>query len=114
QLKRQFYSILTKETAKKVRFMNDRLANVFLGFFKAQFLVSLIIFITSLLGLLIIVPEVAFVMSLIIWIIDLIPIIGSIIILGPWSVFMFLSGDTVLGIKLAILAIVLLALRRII
>src|SRR5699024_6328123 len=41
-------------------------------------------------------------------------IIGSIIILGPWSLFMFLSGDTVLGVKLAILAIILLAIRRIV
>lgn len=114
QLKKKFYNLLTRETARKVRFMNNRLASVFLGFFKAQFLVSLVIFITSLIGLLIIVPEVAFVMSLIIWIIDLIPIIGSIIILGPWSLFMFLSGDVTTGVKLAILAIILLALRRIV
>src|SRR5699024_9962685 len=44
--------------------------------------------------------------------IDLIPIIGSIIILGPWSLFMFLAGDTQMGIQLAILAIILLAIRR--
>lgn len=113
-IKAKIYEMFTKETEQKVSFMNRRLTSVLLGFFKAQFLVSLIIFGSSLIGLLFISPKVAFVMSLVIWIIDLIPIIGSIIILGPWSLFMFLSGDTVLGTKLAILAIILLALRRII
>ena len=113
-LKVKMYQAFTKETARKVTFMNKRLASVFLGFFKAQFLVSLVIFGVSLIGLLFIFPDLAFIMSIIIWIIDLIPIIGSIIILGPWALFMFLAGDTIIGTKLAILAIILLALRRII
>src|SRR5699024_12595785 len=52
-------------------------------------------------------------MSLIIWIIDLIPIIGSIIILGPWALYMFSIGNISVAIQLTILAIVLLAIRRI-
>jgi len=113
-LKTKMNQAYTKETAHKVSFMNKRLASVFLGFFKAQFLVSLVIFGVSLIGLLFIFPDLAFIMSIIIWIIDLIPIIGSIIILGPWALFMFLAGNTIVGTKLAILAIILLALRRII
>jgi len=113
-LKAKSYHLLTEETAKKVSFMNERLSSVMLGFLKAQFLMSLIIFIVSLIGLLIIAPHVALVMSLIIWVIDLIPIIGSIIVLGPWAIFMFLSGDTIMGVKLAVLAIILLAIRRIV
>jgi len=113
-LKSKTYQLLTDETAKKVSFMNERLSSVMLGFLKAQLLMSLIIFVVSLIGLLIIAPDVALVMSLIIWVIDLIPIIGSIIVLGPWSIFMFLSGDTVMGVKLAILAIILLSVRRIV
>lgn len=111
-LKSKVYNLFTEETAKKVSYMNARLADVVIGFFKAQFLVSIIIFIVSLIGLFIITPKVAVIMSIIIWIIDLIPIIGSIIILGPWSLFMFLSGDTQLGVQLAVLAIILLAIRR--
>jgi len=111
-LKSKTYQLLTDETAKKVSFMNERLTSVMLGFLKAQLLMSLIIFVVSLIGLLIIAPDVALVMSLIIWVIDLIPIIGSIIVLGPWSIFMFLSGDTIMGVKLAVLAIILLAVRR--
>ncbi|MFZ3579386.1 sporulation integral membrane protein YtvI [Virgibacillus sp. DJP39] len=113
-LRKNFYNLMTEETADKVKYMNQRLANVTLGFLKAQFLVSLVIFTASLIGLFIIAPEVAIIMSLIIWLIDFIPIIGSIIILGPWSIFVLLSGDISLGVKLATLAIVLLAIRRIV
>lgn len=112
RLKSNAYAHMTEETSEKVKFMNARLSYVVFGFLKAQFLVSIIIFIVSLLGLLIITPEVAVVMSLIIWMIDFIPIIGSIVILGPWSVYMFLTGDFVTGTQLAILALVLLAIRR--
>ncbi|MBO8155366.1 MAG: sporulation integral membrane protein YtvI [Bacillaceae bacterium] len=111
-LKQKFYNFLTDETAEKVRFMIARLSYVVFGFLKAQFLVSLIIFAVSLIGLLYIAPDVAVIMSLIIWLIDFIPIIGSIVILGPWSLYMFLTGDLVMGTKLAILAIILLAIRR--
>lgn len=113
-LKAKVYNLLTEETAEKVSFMNSRLTDVFLGFLKAQFFLSLIIFTISLLGLLIIAPEVAIIMSLIIWIIDLVPIIGSIIVLGPWALYMYISGDTIMGIKLTILAAILLAVRRIV
>ncbi|MDC3416507.1 sporulation integral membrane protein YtvI [Aquibacillus sp. 3ASR75-54] len=112
KLKTAFYNNLTEETAEKVKFMNARLAYVVIGFLKAQFLVSIIIFIVSLIGLLIIVPEYAVLMSLIIWLIDFIPIIGSIVILGPWALYMLITGEVVIGTELAILAIILLAIRR--
>ncbi|WP_373895911.1 sporulation integral membrane protein YtvI [Virgibacillus natechei] len=113
-LKSKTYSLFTKETAEKVSFMNKRLTDVLLGFFKAQFLVSIIILAVTLVGLYLIVPDLAIIMSLLIWIIDLIPIIGSIAVLGPWALFMLLSGDTTMGFQLAVLAIILLAIRRIV
>lgn len=113
-LKTKFYNLLEVGTAEKVTFMGKRLSSVLFGFLKAQFLVSVIIFIVSLGGLLLISPDVALMMSLIIWIIDLIPIIGSIAILAPWALYMFLVGNTAIAIKLSILSIILLAIRRII
>lgn len=108
------YRHLTEETADKVKFMTARLSHVVIGFFKAQLMVSIIIFAVSLIGLLIISPKVALIMSLIIWLVDLIPIIGSIIILAPWALYQLLAGDMVLGTKLAVLAVVLLLVRRIV
>jgi sporulation integral membrane protein YtvI len=111
-LKERFFSLFKEENEKKVRYMLQRLGNVFVGFFKAQFLVSIVIFVVSYVGLLIISPRNAFIMALIIWIIDFIPIIGSIVILAPWALFSFISADPATGIKLLILAGILLTLRR--
>lgn len=113
-IKEKLYKIMSTKTAEKVAFMGRKLNDVFLGFLKAQLVLSFIIFIASLIGLLIISPDVALIMSIIIWIVDLIPIIGSIIILGPWALYMFLAGKNAMAIKLSILAIILLAIRRIV
>lgn len=112
RLHRRFYAHLTEKTAEKVHFMSKRLSYVVFGFLKAQFLVSIVIFLAALIGLYIIVPDVALLMAFIIWIIDFIPIIGSIIILGPWAIYYLLVGNIVLGTKLAVLAVILLIIRR--
>jgi sporulation integral membrane protein YtvI len=112
ELKKMVFRHLTDETAKKVRYMTVKLNSVIFGFMKAQLLVSFIILAASFIGLLIIAPQYALVMSIVIWIIDVIPILGSIIILAPWSLYQFVSGDIGMGTKLAILAAVLLIIRR--
>ena len=111
-LRQGVYSHLTERTADKVHFMTSRLSYVVFGFLKAQFLVSVIIFIVALIGLLFITPEYAFVMSAIIWLIDFIPLIGSIVILAPWSIFHLATGNIALGTQLAVLAVILLIIRR--
>lgn len=111
-LKELLFKRFKESTAEKVRFMAARLNHVIFGFLKAQFLVSVLIFIVTLIGLLIIIPEYALPMSLFIWLIDFIPILGSIIVLAPWFIYQFIIGNVVLGTKLAILALILLVIRR--
>ncbi|GAE33820.1 sporulation integral membrane protein YtvI [Halalkalibacter akibai] len=111
-LKKKAFSYLSDRTKEKVNFMTSRLSFVIWGFFKAQFLVSIIIFIVSLIGLLLIVPEYALLMAFIIWLIDFIPLIGSIAILAPWAIFQLIAGNVNTGTQLLILAAVLLIIRR--
>lgn len=111
-LKEMMFRHLKESTAEKVRFMAARLNNVIFGFLKAQFLVSVLIFIVTLIALIFIAPEYAIAMSLFIWLIDFIPILGSIIVLTPWFIYQFIIGDIVQGTQLAILALVLLIIRR--
>ncbi|MDQ0231301.1 sporulation integral membrane protein YtvI [Metabacillus malikii] len=112
KLKTKAYSYLTDKTAEKVSFMLSRLSFVVLGFIKAQFLVSILIFIVTFIGLLFITPELALIMSLIIWIIDVIPLIGSIIIMGPWTLYHLITGDMALAAQLGVLTVILLVIRR--
>lgn len=112
-LKNRAFSHMSEKTAEKVQFMVSRLSFVVFGFLKAQFLVSVLIFMASFIGLLMIVsPEIAIVMAMIIWIIDFIPIIGSIVILAPWALFHFITDNIATGTHLSILAVVLLTIRR--
>lgn len=112
-IRRKFYSYMKDETADKVGFMLGSTTSFFKGFMKAQFLVSIVIFVVTLAGLLMMVkPGLAVVMSLVIWFIDLVPILGSILILAPWALYQFIMGDVVLGLQLSILAAVLLIIRR--
>lgn len=112
ELKKMVFRHLTTETAEKVRYMTAKLNSVIFGFMKAQLLVSFIILAVAFIGLLIIAPKYALIMSIVIWVIDVIPILGSIIILAPWSLYQFVSGDFGMGTKLAILAAILLIIRR--
>ncbi len=112
KLKASFYAKLTEQTEQRVKFIFHKIASFFTGFFKAQFLVSLVIFAVTFVGLLIIQPKIALFMALVIWIIDVIPIIGSIVIMAPWSIFYYVTGDSVMGTKLLFLGIVLLIIRR--
>lgn len=112
RLKTLLFSHLKERTADKVNFMTSRLSFVVIGFLKAQLLVSVLIFFISLIGLVLITPKVAILMATIIWIIDFIPIFGSIVIMAPWALFHLFIGDVVLGTKLTILAIILLIIRR--
>jgi len=111
-LKKMVFRHLSPSTAEKVRFMTSRINTVIIGFMKAQFLASIVILAASFIGLLIIAPKYALIMSIVIWIIDLIPILGSIIIVAPWSLYHFATGDVALGTKLAIFALILLVIRR--
>ncbi|MHA6258589.1 sporulation integral membrane protein YtvI [Sporosarcina sp. CAU 1771] len=113
-LKKMIFKRFTDSTAKKVKIMVTRLNDVVIGFVKAQFLVSLIIVAVAFIGLMLIAPKYALVMSLIIWVIDIVPILGSIIILAPWALYHFISGDVAMGSQLTFLAIVLLVIRRVI
>lgn len=111
-LKESVFKYFTNATADKVRYMVSKLTSAFWGFAKAQFLISIIILLVTFVGLLLIKPQYAIVMALVIWIIDLIPILGSIIILAPWALYYFVSGDVATGTQLTFLAVTLLVIRR--
>ena len=112
-LQGKFFQYLSDSTASKVRFMFASIKKVVIGFMKAQIIASFIILGAAFLGLLLIItPKYAFIMAIVIWIIDIIPILGSIAVLAPWAIYHYLTGDMVMGTKLTILAIILLIIRR--
>lgn len=108
-----FFNFFEKETSSKLRFVFQRMSSVFLGYWKAQFILSIGVLIITYISLLFISPKAAFLMSIIIWLVDIIPLyVGPALVLVPWGILAIIVGDMNTGIALMILAAVLLILRR--
>lgn len=115
RLRSMFYSLFHEETAERVQYMFAQLGKVFLGYWKAQFWLSILIFVLTYACLYFMAPDLALIMSIIIWFVDIIPLyVGPSLVLVPWGIYAYIVGDTSLGIQLFLLALGLLILRRII
>lgn len=114
KLAQNLYNHLSDATAKKVKLMTSRLTFIIFSFIKAEFFISIITFIISILALLFIAPEIAVFMALMIWITEFIPIFGSLIVIIPWALIKLLTGDLLIAFLLFLLAAVLLAVKRLI
>ena len=114
KLKQITYKYLKPSTANKLKIILNRLKDAIFGYMKAHLFVSFIIGGVTLIGLLLIQPKYAVTMTIIIWIIDIIPFLGSIIILAPWALYHLLIGNISIAVKLFILAAILLIIRRVV
>ncbi|MBM7633221.1 sporulation integral membrane protein YtvI [Geomicrobium sediminis] len=112
KLVKRTYDALPRDYEVKIKSMLNKLKKVFVGFLIAQFLIGIPIVVVTFIGLLLIVPEVAIIMTLIIWLIDFIPFIGSIVILAPWASYSLVTGNQEMAIQLLVLAAILLIIRR--
>ena len=79
----------------------------------ATVILSFITWVFTYIGLLIIGVDSAFIISLLIWFIDILPIVGATGFTIPWAAYAYIVGDPTLGIQLIILSIVLLVQRKV-
>jgi len=108
-----FYNFFKEETSVKLRVVFQKMGKVFLGYWKAQFVLSIGVFVLTYISLLFISPNLALIMSIIIWVVDIIPLyVGPALVLVPWALVEFILGNTSTAIQLIILTVVLLVLRR--
>jgi sporulation integral membrane protein YtvI len=115
KVKRIFWSWFRPDISGKLQVVTKRMGEVFLGYWKAQFILSVGVFILCYISLKFIAPGPALIMSFIIWVVDIIPLyVGPALVLIPWAIIMMILGDMFTGIQLIVLTIVLLVLRRII
>lgn len=108
-----FFRLFKEETSIKLQFVFQKMNKVFFGYWKAQFLLSIGVFIITYLSLLFIKPSAALFMATAIWFVDIIPLyVGPALVLVPWGIIEFIIGNSHTGIQLIVLATVLLVLRR--
>ena len=109
---RTLSSLLPDRWQKKLPGIKDKFKKTIMGYIKAYFLIMVLTFCEMLLGLSILGVEYAFIMAIVISVIDILPILGSGTVLIPWAIFAFLTSDTPFGVGLLILYAVTLVVRQ--
>lgn len=94
---------IPKHVHSKINQFHEGLQKALLGFLKAEFKLTFISAVTVFIGLTIMRVDHALTIALIIWIVDFAPYIGSILIMGPWAIYSFSTGNVFLGVGLSIL-----------
>lgn len=112
------WSALRSAMPKKVREISDRVrvafGNIAFSFLRSYLLILLITFGEVAAGLLIIGFDNAVVIAALIALFDILPIVGSGMVLLPWTIFKFIQGDIAKGVGLAILYVVVAVVRQVI
>jgi sporulation integral membrane protein YtvI len=104
-------SIPASVMAKAATFKNILRYRVF-GFIRAQFILMFIVSLIVLVGLMILRTDHALTIAMIVGIAEILPYLGSGTILIPWFLYMFFTGDISMGIGLAIVYGVTVAVRQ--
>ena len=82
------------------------------GYIKAQFILISITGIIVIIGLFILNVESALLIGLLIGMVDLLPYLGVGIVMIPWALYNFMSGDLKLGLGLSVLYVIVLIVRQ--
>ncbi|AMA71883.1 MULTISPECIES: sporulation integral membrane protein YtvI [Aneurinibacillus] len=114
RLHRNFLNLFTDSAREKVELVMNQLFRATVGFLRAQVILSLLTYILALIGLMILGVKYALLLSLIIVIVDLLPILGTGSFLVPWAIYSFAVGNSRLAIGLVILFVAITIIRRII
>lgn len=109
-----FLNILPESWQKKLPNVKVKLKKTLSGYLKAYLLIMLITFIEVFIGLSVLKVNYAFILAVIIAIVDILPVLGTGAVLVPWAIFAFIGGNNSLGIGLLILYGVTLVVRQII
>lgn len=105
---------LEKETRAKVTILLSQLNKVLVGFLRAQVILSGVTFALAYTGLLILNSSYPVVLSLLIVLVDLLPILGTGSFIVPWAIYCYIDGDGTTAIGLIILFLVITVVRRVI
>lgn len=109
-----FYSIFSTEGKVKMRSIVESSITMTLGYAKAYMIVVFITFVQTFIGFSILNINYALILSIICAVLDLLPIVGTIIIYVPLIAYNFYIGNTLVAVGLIVLYIIVTVMRQII
>lgn len=113
-MKITFLSLFEDKSRLQVEEVLSSLRKSVFGFLRAQLLLSVITYIISFIGLLVIGTGYPLAISLLIVVVDILPVLGVGSALIPWALYQIAIGDIYTGLGLIILFLVITVVRRII
>lgn len=105
-------SVLPDDWQRRLPIVARKIKKSLAGYVKAYLLLMLLTFGEMLLGLSVLGVEYAFIMAIVISVVDILPILGTGTVLVPWAIFAFLTSNTPLGVGLLVLYGVTLVIRQ--
>ncbi|MBB6733510.1 sporulation integral membrane protein YtvI [Cohnella zeiphila] len=111
-MKTSFLSLFEEQSREQVEQVMANLRRSVFGFLRAQILLSLVTYVLSFFGLLIIGTGYPLAVALLIVAVDILPILGTGAVLVPWAAYAFATGDTYTAVGLLLLFFVITIVRR--
>lgn len=113
-MKSSFLSMFEDKSRLQVEDILISLRKSVFGFLRAQLLLSVITYVISFIGLLIIGTGYPLAIALLIVVVDILPILGTGSVLVPWALYQLAIGDVFTGVGLLLLFVVITVVRRIV
>ncbi|WP_232058223.1 sporulation integral membrane protein YtvI [Cohnella abietis] len=113
-MKTSFLSFFEEKSKRQVEEVLISLRNSVFGFLRAQLLLSVITYVLSFIGLLILGTAYPLAIALLIVVVDILPVLGVGSALIPWAIYQIIIGDTYTGVGLILLFLVITIIRRIV
>ncbi|MCP3772254.1 sporulation integral membrane protein YtvI [Paenibacillus sp. MZ04-78.2] len=114
KLHQSFLNLFESQSRPKVAAVLNDLRRALLSFLFAQVLISLLTYVVTLVGLLVLKVNYPLAVALLIVLVDILPVLGTSVVLVPWAGYSMLAGDMRLGTGLIILLLVIMLFRRLI
>ncbi|WP_248930475.1 sporulation integral membrane protein YtvI [Paenibacillus hamazuiensis] len=109
-----FLNLFEKGSRTKIVTVMTDLRRALIGFLFAQLILSMLTYVVSLAGLLVLRVDYPLAIALLIVAVDILPVLGTSAVLIPWAAYSFIVGNTHLGIGLLVLLLVIMIFRRLI
>ena len=106
-------SILPDKWSAKLPLLKEKISSTLKGYIKAYLLIMLLTFCEVFFGLTILGVNYAFILSIIIAIVDILPILGTGTVIVPWAIFSLIVSDYKTGIGLLILYAAVSVIRQV-
>lgn len=114
QMKTSFLSLFEEKSRHQMDQVLVSLRKSVFGFLRAQLLLSVITYVICFVGLLIIGTGYPLAISLLIVVVDVLPVLGTGSVVVPWAAYQLVAGDVFTGIGLLLLFLVITVVRRIV